>query len=52
LSAWAKESLARQFLMLDSYVLAQVSAEILWWTYELLYWNLHDDQWAMESCLL
>jgi len=32
--------------------MAQVSAEIWWWMYELLHWNLHDNQWAMESCLL
>jgi hypothetical protein len=46
------KSIARQFLMLDSYVLAQLSAEICWWTYELLHWNLYDDQWATENCLL
>jgi hypothetical protein len=35
--------------MLDSYVMAQVSAEIWWWKFELLHWNLHDDQWTMKA---
>jgi len=52
LLANTKQSIARQFPMLDKQVMAHVSAEIWWLTYELLHWNLHDNQWAMESYML